>query len=77
MARRRDRRPGQRHETLRVVDLAARIEPGLDLRNEAIAALALHDLRPAVKEWRFGSRDEKTFFAFDATLSRDLGGPLR
>jgi WD40 repeat protein/Tfp pilus assembly protein PilF len=70
MARRSDPRPGRRHETLRVIDLASRIEPGLDLRNEAIAALALHDLHPIVKEWRVGARDDKTFLAFDAALSR-------
>jgi WD40 repeat protein len=41
-------RAGQRFESLRAVGKAAAIHPGLDARNEAIACLALFDLRWAI-----------------------------
>jgi WD40 repeat protein/predicted Ser/Thr protein kinase len=44
-ARRRIPEPGRRFEALRAVAEAARIGPGMDLRNEAAAALALRDIR--------------------------------
>jgi WD40 repeat protein len=42
---------GQRFVTLDAIARAARIQPGLDLRNEAAAALALSDLR-VERRWR-------------------------
>jgi eukaryotic-like serine/threonine-protein kinase len=44
-------KPGRRFESLDVLHRAALIRPGMDLRNEAIAALALVDIRTA-KSWR-------------------------
>jgi serine/threonine protein kinase/WD40 repeat protein len=44
-ARRRDEREGRRFESLEVVAKAAAIHSSLELRNEAIACLALTDLR--------------------------------
>jgi hypothetical protein len=38
-------RPGRRFESLEVLAKAAKIKPGIDLRNEAIACMALTDLR--------------------------------
>ena len=40
-------RPGRRFDSLGAIRKAAEIRPGLDLRNEAIAAMALVDVRPA------------------------------
>jgi len=68
-SRRLSRRVGQRLETLRVLALAAQIEPGLDLRNQAIAALALVDLNPAHPEWRF-TENKRSAFSFDESLER-------
>jgi len=44
-------RPGRRFDSLDVIRKAAEIRPGIDLRNEAIAVLALVDLRES-KQWR-------------------------
>jgi eukaryotic-like serine/threonine-protein kinase len=44
-------RPGRRFDSLDVIRKAAQIRPGPDLRNEAIAAMALVDLREA-KQWK-------------------------
>lgn len=46
---------GQRHDALAAVDAARRIRPGLDVRNEAIAALALPDF---VATREFALRDD-------------------
>ncbi len=61
-------RMGHRFETLAVLAKAAKIRPGLDLRNEAIAALNLVDFR-VEKMWsdRLG---EYCPTAFDAKLER-------
>ena len=61
-------RMGHRFDTLAVLAKAAKIRPGLDLRNEAIAALNLADFR-VEKRWsdRLG---EYCPTAFDATLER-------
>ena len=39
-------RPGRQHESLAALRQAAGIRPGIDLRNEALAAMALVDLKP-------------------------------
>ena len=61
-------RAGQRVESFEAVRQAAAIRPGLDLRNEAIACLALADLRelptPA------NSRGQHQYSAFDEALER-------
>jgi hypothetical protein len=61
-------RAGQRVESFEAVRQAATIRPGLDLRNEAIACLALADLRelptPA------NSRGQHQYSAFDEALER-------
>ncbi|HXI51708.1 MAG TPA: serine/threonine-protein kinase, partial [Candidatus Saccharimonadales bacterium] len=44
-------RPGRRFESLETLARAAAIRPSLELRNEAIACLALADLR-VTKEWK-------------------------
>ena len=55
-------RPGRRFDSLDVIRKATAIRPGLDLRNEAIAALALVDLRED-KEWRLPPGVAQTFDA--------------
>ena len=47
---RRSGQPGRRFEALSLLSKAARIRPGSDLRDEAIACMALVDLRVA-REW--------------------------
>lgn len=62
--------PGRRFDSLEALAKAARIRPGLDLRNEAVACLALADLRP-VKQWNGRpARQEDWGVAFDANLER-------
>ena len=61
-------RAGQRFDALAAIAKAARIHPSLELRNEAIAALALFDVRIG-KTWPLlPSRDQAV--AFDETLER-------
>jgi WD40 repeat protein/tRNA A-37 threonylcarbamoyl transferase component Bud32 len=50
--------PGRRHESLELLEQAAQIDPGTDLRDEAIKAMTLTDLR-TVYECRFEG-DERT-----------------
>jgi serine/threonine protein kinase/WD40 repeat protein len=49
-ANRRTREPGRRHRTLDLLAQAAAIQPGADIRDEAVAAMALTDLK-VVAEW--------------------------
>ena len=58
-------RPGRRFQSLEVLKKAAAIQPRLDLRNEAIAAMALVDIR-LVREKRFKLGSEKA--SLDATI---------
>src|SRR5205085_10424439 len=60
------RRAGRRFEGLELLKQAAKIRPGLDLRNEAIACMALADMR-SVKDW---SLDAPVGAAFDARYDR-------
>src|SRR6185503_4408446 len=60
-------REGRRFATLEVIRKAAAIRPGLDLRNEALAAMALVDLRPE-REWP--ASDSESFMYFDPSLER-------
>ena len=61
-------RAGQRVESFEAVRQAAAIRPGLDLRNEAIACLALADLRPLPTP--DNSRGQRLYSAFDEALER-------
>ena len=78
-ATRRTGQAGQRLESLKAVRLAAAIRPSLALRNEAIASLALPDLRavPLVD----GSDRQPQFVAFDEAVERfvrvDANGAIR
>ncbi len=62
---------GRRFEGLRTLTEAAEIRPGLDLRNEAIACMALVDLRVA-KEWEGcpGDTSQITCVFFDTRLEQ-------
>ena len=59
---------GQRFKSLEQLAQAARLQPSLELRNEAIACMALVDLRPG-PEWE-GSVPGSTGVRFDAALER-------
>jgi len=64
--------PGQRVKALEALAVAARIRPGLELRNEALAALALPDLQPAGPALIF---PEGSFnVGFDADVRRGVTG---
>jgi WD40 repeat protein len=67
-ARRFSGRPGRRVASLEALASAAAIRPTLELRNEAIASMALVDLRVA-KEWE-GRPPRSYGLAFDAKLER-------
>ncbi len=67
-ARRYSGRPGRRVDSLEVLASAAAIRPTLELRNEAIACMALVDLRVA-KKWE-GYPPGSHGLAFDAKLER-------
>jgi WD40 repeat protein/serine/threonine protein kinase len=67
-AGRRSGQAGQRVESFEAVRRAAAIRPGLDLRNEAIACLALADLRPLPTPPN--SRSQQQYSAFDESLER-------
>jgi len=58
-------RPGRRFDSLDVIRKAAEIRSGLDLRNEAIAAMALVDIRP-LKTWEI----PESGWGFDAELAQ-------
>jgi WD40 repeat protein/tRNA A-37 threonylcarbamoyl transferase component Bud32 len=62
---------GRRGNALRAIAEAARIRPGLDLRNEAIACMALVDLHVA-REWDGcpGGPSEVPCLSFDLELNR-------
>ncbi len=76
------RRVGQRFQSLDAVDKAVRLtknlgtlaEHRLELRNEAIAAAALPDVK-VCKEWD-GSL-AGTYLDFDGNLERAMSGPMR
>lgn len=59
---------GRRFKSLEALAKAARIKPGLDLRNEAIAAMALVDVQPG-PQWP-GFPKGTSAAAFDAALER-------
>lgn len=62
-------RAGRRFDSLEAVRQAAAIRPSLELRNEAIACLALPDIR--VKSWvKMGNRTELLGFAIDGAFER-------
>ena len=67
-ASRRTGRAGQRFDGLAALEKAAQITPGTDLRNEAIAALALADLQ-IEKRWPVRKAGNSPI-AFDAALER-------
>lgn len=67
-ASRRTGRAGQRFESLAALAKAARIRPTPELRNEAIAVLALSDL--AVEKTWHARTSSNAPIAFDATLER-------
>jgi len=67
LARRTSNRGGQRFGSLETLQKAAKIRPSLEVRNEAIASLAVSDLRLA-KQVRCKSR--KQHICFDSKLER-------
>jgi tRNA A-37 threonylcarbamoyl transferase component Bud32 len=67
-ASRRSGRPGRRFDSLEALRKAAEIRPGLDLRNEAIAAMALIDVR-SVKHWSLDI-PRAEYQLFDSRLER-------
>lgn len=71
-------RAGRRFEALELLKRAAAIRPSLELRNEAIACMALADMR-VVREWQAFAED--TLICFDTTYERyafgDRQGTLR
>lgn len=75
---RRSGQAGQRVESFEAIRQAAAIRSGLELRNEAIACLALADLRPLPLPAT--SRGHQQYSAFDETLERfvrvDAGGAV-
>jgi serine/threonine protein kinase/WD40 repeat protein len=70
-ANRHSRLPGRRFASLDLLTQAATIDPGADLRDEAIACLTLTDLRPAW-EWRFSPSGP--LVAFNPDLTRYVVG---
>jgi eukaryotic-like serine/threonine-protein kinase len=70
-ANRHSKLPGRRFVSLDLLTQAAAIDPGADLRDEAIACLALTDLRPAW-EWRFSP--SRPLVAFNPDLTRYVVG---
>ncbi len=66
-ARRWSGRPGRRFESLEVLKKAAAMRPSVELRNEAIACLALRDIR-LVEEWEIPAKF--TYDQFDSTCER-------
>jgi WD40 repeat protein len=64
-ANRRSGRAGQRFDSLAILSEAATLRTSLQLRNEAIASLALADLRPR-RQWPLSSRA----WSLDATAQR-------
>ncbi|RIK79161.1 MAG: hypothetical protein DCC68_13680 [Planctomycetota bacterium] len=71
-ARRWSGRPGRRYESLVALSAAARMRPAPALRNEAIACMALPDLRP-VRKWQgllSGTKESMTVIGFDSSLTR-------
>ncbi|MFZ0429825.1 MAG: WD40 repeat domain-containing serine/threonine protein kinase, partial [Acidobacteriota bacterium] len=71
--------PGRRSQSLRLLSQAAVLRPGTDLRDEAIASLALTDLEP-VATWP-KKDDRKVSIDFDSRFERhawgSLGGEVR
>jgi serine/threonine protein kinase/WD40 repeat protein len=61
--------PGQRFKGLELLAKAARINPTLELRNEAIACLVMPDLR-RVRTLETGDATEKMAVGFDSRLER-------
>lgn len=63
-------RPGRRFASLEALGKAAEIRPGVDLRNEAIAAMSLVDVR-SVKQWSV-DHAQKSYLHFDYSFERYL-----
>jgi eukaryotic-like serine/threonine-protein kinase len=61
-------RAGRRYESLATLKEAVKIRPALELRNEAIACLALSDMR-VEREWQ-AKQDPFSAVAFDANYER-------
>jgi WD40 repeat protein/Flp pilus assembly protein TadD len=61
-------KPGRRFDSLEALAKAARIRPALELRNEAVACLALPDLKKGIS-WQ-GYPPGSAGLAFDHTLER-------
>jgi|GEM_PF-4490710 len=62
-------RPGQMFDGIKAIETAVAIRPGLDARNEAIACMALHDMRP-VRRWKASVAGNLHSIDFTADLSR-------
>src|SRR5207237_1968945 len=65
-------RPGRRFDGLELLKKAAEIRPSLELRNEAIACMALTDLR-TLKEWE-AFLVERVSCTFDTKCERYVFG---
>ena len=61
-------RPGRRFDSLDAIRQAATIRPGVDLRNEAIAAMALVDVRPD-RHWAV-DHHHHGYLVFDQSFER-------
>jgi serine/threonine protein kinase/WD40 repeat protein len=66
---------GRRFDALEAIRQATTIRPGLDLRNEAIAALALVDLRPE-REWPVSDRGMMFDTSFERYVHPDTNGAM-
>jgi serine/threonine protein kinase/WD40 repeat protein len=64
-------RPGRRFESLDALAKAAAIRLGADLRNEAIAAMSMIDVRP-IKSWHL---PDNTYFGIDEAYTRYMRAP--
>jgi serine/threonine protein kinase/WD40 repeat protein len=70
-AGRASRLPGQRYKSLDALAEAAAIRPSLELRNEAVACLALMDLRPE-RQWPEALQTDRLEYSTGATFDPDL-----
>jgi len=68
-AQRYSGRPGRRVEALAAIEKAAAIRRSDELRNEAIACLALTDVK-ILRSWAPSTKPDRTLCAFDPALTR-------